>query len=137
VFFPTKNSKFLKYGVMLVAFGIWFFSNSSPARAGLDDDIEISGLLIDETLTRRGRDFFYYFSRNWQSLSETLTIIVKERQDRGSSTSVLIFANDTLVYKRFLERLPDAVEESAKKAVGQVNKFILFQREALSELDYY
>lgn len=137
MFSVTKKKNLLKSGILLIALGIWFFLHPSPAKAGQNDGIEISGLLIDETLTRGGRDFFYFFNSNWEPLNGNLTITVKERQDRGTATSILIFVNDTLVYQQAVPRLSDAVEESAKLAVAQVRNYILHQKEALKDLDYY
>ena len=132
-----EKRNYLQHGVLLIALGIWVLLNASPVRAGQDDGIEISGLLIDETLTRSGRDFFYFFNSNWEPVNGNLTITVKERQDRGTSTSILISVNDRLVFQTQLNRRPGAVEEAAKQAVTQVRNKILYQKEALKELDYY
>ena len=36
-----------------------------------EDDIEISGLVIDRTLTRFGKDFGFYYSGYWRDLPFT------------------------------------------------------------------
>jgi curli production assembly/transport component CsgE len=123
--------------LLSVVAGCFFLIPFTGQAAQNNDGIEISGLLIEDTLTRAGRDFFYFFNSNWQPLRGNFTLKVKERQDRGSSTSILIFINDTLVFQSPLARLPDALEESAKNAVTQTRNYILYQREALKELDYY
>lgn len=133
-----NKGDFLNRILLLLVFAGCFFSIPFSSQARQDDGVEISGLLIEETLTRGGRDFFYFFNSNWQPLRGNFTLKVKERQDRGSSTSILIYINDTLVFQSPLSRLPDALEESAKNAVTQTRNYILFQRQALEEeLDYY
>lgn len=122
---------------VLTLAGVLCVLNPLSAQADEDNGMEISGLLIDETLTRSGRDFFYFFNSNWQSLLGNHTITIQERQDRGSSTSILISVNDTLVFQSALNRKPGAVEEAAKQAVTRTRDFILYQAEAFEELDYY
>jgi curli production assembly/transport component CsgE len=129
--------KILGLFTFLTVMGVLLIFNPPSVRADEDGGIEISGLLIDETLTRSGRDFFYFFNSNWQALPGSRTITVRERQDRGSSTSILISVNDTLVFRTPLNRRPGAVEEAAKQAVARVRKKILYQKKALKELDYY
>ena len=102
-------------------------SMATPGQAqedATDEGLGIPGLILDETKTKQGRDFFEYFNLRWQEvegLSYTIEIIELPDRRRGSFISVKVDEN-----RVFMERLnPTMVEESAQRAVRRVGGYLI------------
>ncbi|NND63336.1 MAG: hypothetical protein HKN48_09095 [Flavobacteriaceae bacterium] len=84
---------------------------SLPGKAQTEDAItediliEIDELIVDETISKAGRDFYEIFFTQWvwPKTDESFTIYIKERPARANSTQVQIFVNDLLVFESFLQ----------------------------------
>lgn len=86
------------------------------------NDAEILGLVIDQTLTPVGREFYEYFFTTWQTLEPTggFTIIVKEEPFQGFSTKVSVSYNDQVVFQQFLSPRRTSRLDVAKAAIREV-----------------
>ncbi len=82
--------------------------------------VEIDGLIIDQTKTKAGRDFYELFYNNWipPRGATDFTINIAEDPGRGRSTIIRILVNDQIVFKRFLQARYDVIEELSKNAIG-------------------
>jgi len=71
----------------------------------VDVDLEIDGLLIDETKTKSGRDFYEYFYKDWTAPVgvKNYTIYIIEKPYRLNNTIIEIKINETLVFQQFLQ----------------------------------
>jgi curli production assembly/transport component CsgE len=102
-------------------------SGVAQAADATDEGLEISGLVLDETKTKPGRDFYEYFTTYWQDVEGLhYTIIVLELADSTRGSFVLIKVNDEVVYRNRLPR-PDIIEEQARRAVSRVGVYMLRQ----------
>jgi curli production assembly/transport component CsgE len=83
------------------------------------DEIEISGLVIDRTLTRFGKDFSFYYSSYWRDLTFTqgFNVTLNETVYPQAGTLLTLEINGTQVYATHFGRRADSVKEKAEQAV--------------------
>jgi len=93
-------------------------------------ELEIGGLLLDNTISRQGREFSYRFSQLWQDLpkSEGLNVQIKEQVIPRSGTKLTIKMNDLIVYVTYMGRRQEPVKERVEQAM-----FILIEAMAASQ----
>jgi len=122
----------------LIGMLIGFTPEGSAAqdRDATDEGLEISGLVLDETKTKPGRDFYEYFTTYWQEVKGLqYTIIVSELPDTTRGTFIFVKVNDTLVYQQRLNPRPDVIENASKQAVRQVGVHMFQQLTAQKQLE--
>lgn len=87
---------------------------------------EINGLVVDETITKVGRDFYEVFYRQWDApLSEmSYTIFIKELPMPGRGSQVVIWMDDTEIFSQPVQPRYDVVEAVAEYAVGLVTHYV-------------
>ena len=99
-------------------------------------------LLLDDTRTKNGRDFYEFFYQGWLSVQTDTTIIsptafldigeelnvsVDEQPAPGgigTSTVVSISVNDIMIYQQFLQPRLGVLELMAEDAVGALTQYI-------------
>jgi len=117
------------------------FLLSLPAEGitqATDEGLEITGLLLDETKTKGGHDFFYVFNSHWQQVEGLdYSIIVTELPSRGRGSVILVNVNNTVVYRNFLNPRAEAIEEEAKRATRYSIQFLLQNLNVQQELEMY
>ncbi|MCL2912678.1 curli production assembly/transport protein CsgE [Shewanella corallii] len=99
------------------------------------DDIEISGLVIDRTLTRFGKDFAFYYSGYWRDLTFTqgANVTLTETVFPQAGTKLTVEINGTLIYVTHFGRRASPVKERAEEAVLRTVDYLAhIQAEALS-----
>jgi len=101
------------------------------------EELEISGLIIDETRSKIGRDFYDLFYRKWQAPNgaESFSIILKEYPTRGRVARVGIEVNGKLVFQPVLQPREEILERRASQAVNVVSKYLLDQKQLNAELE--
>ena len=84
-----------------------------------DNDIEISGLVIDRTLTRFGKDFGFYYSSYWRELPFTqgFNVTLYETVFPQAGTVLSLEVNGTRIYTTHFGRRANPVKESAEQAI--------------------
>ena len=91
-----------------------------------DEGLEITGLILDETKTKPGHDFYDYFNTHWQEVKGLdYSIAIQELPDTQRLSFLNIQVNGTTVFRARLNPRPDIVEETAKQAVSQVNYYLM------------
>ncbi|MCL1078736.1 curli production assembly protein CsgE [Parashewanella spongiae] len=100
---------------------LWFglllsFTTQSSANS---EGIEISGLVIDRTLTRFGKDFNFYYSSYWRDLPYTqgYNVTLTETVFPQAGTLLLLEINGKAIYRTHFGRRMSPVEERAKEAM--------------------
>ena len=88
-------------------------------RKKFNSEIEIDGLIIDQSRTKSGRDFYELFYNEWRPPRDAsgYTIHIIEEPARGRSTIIHVMVNEHTVYKRFLQTRYDVIEEMAESAI--------------------
>lgn len=102
-----------------------------------DAEIEIDGLLFDETKTKNGRDFYDYFYRDWQAPlnARNYSIFITEKPYRLTTTMIEIRINETLVFQSFLQPRSDYVEMLAQQAVSRTGLYLQNYEELVKQLE--
>ena len=110
-----------------LAAAICFTCLATPALSteqdASDEGLEITGLVLDETKTKLGADFFDFFTGSWQEVAGLeYTIAISELPATARRGSFFVVTVDEAhVYSKLLqprlERLEAAAEE-ARAAVG-------------------
>ena len=95
-----------------------FLFISAPGALA-DDDIEISGLVIDRTLTRFGKDFGFYYSSYWRELPFTqgFNVTLYETVFPQAGTVLTLEVNGTRIYTTHFGRRANPIKESAEQAI--------------------
>lgn len=98
------------------------------------EDLEIDGLIIDETRSKTGHDFYDLFYRKWVAPqgAKDFIITIKELPSLGRASRVSIEVNDKEVLKRAVSPRADVVELLAEQSIYIVKRH-LQQRESLKE----
>lgn len=91
---------------------------SSPATAG-ENDIEISGLVIDRTLTRFGKDFSFYYASYWRDLPFTqgFNVTLYETVFPQAGTLLTLEVNGVKIYATHFGRRANPIKDSAEQAI--------------------
>jgi len=95
-------------------------------KVSRDAEIEIDGLLVDETKTKSGRDFYEYFYQDWEAPknAKNYSIFITEKPYRLTTTQIEIKINETLVFQSFLQPRGDIIEMLADQAVVQTKMYL-------------
>ena len=102
---------------MLVRFFTLVFLFLSPLTAA--NELEIGGLLLDNTLSRQGREFYRQFSQLWRDLpnSEGINVVIREQVIPRSGTKLTLHMNHNLVYVTYMGRRQQPIKERVETAM--------------------
>jgi|GEM_PF-4112321 len=83
-------------------------------------------LVIDETRSIQGRDFYNIFYRNWEAPEGAMnyTVYVREQPGRGQGSVVEVRVNDEIAFRTQLQPRYEVVEEAAHQAVQFTQRFM-------------
>lgn len=100
-------------------------------------ELEIDGLIIDETRSKTGRDFYGLFYRKWQAppQAESFSITLKEYPTRGRVSRVGIEVNGNLVFQPVLQPRQAILEMVADQAVSIVQKHLVDQKQIKLQME--
>lgn len=101
------------------------------------EGLEIDGLIIDETRTKAGRDFYSLFYSKWQApvQASNFSIVLKEYPTRGRVSRLGIEVNGKLAYQSVLQPRSDLLELSANQAISVVKQHLKDQKQLKNQLD--
>lgn len=101
-----------------------------------DPALELDGLIINETRSRIGQDFYDYFYTAWEAPAKITdyTVYIEEKPIGVVGSWVSIKVNDTYIYRNRHTPRQEELEESAKQAVGLVKQYLLRREEIDKEL---
>lgn len=97
-------------------------------------DIELSGIVIDRTITRFGKDFFFYYTSYWRDIPNTegLTVVVHEQVFPQAGTRLWVEMERETIFQTYFGRRQTDVRETAEQAVLiSLNKVAEFQAESM------
>jgi len=101
------------------------------------DAIEIEGLIIDETRSKTGRDYYEFFYGKWiapRGVSD-FSIVIKELPARGRGARISVEVNGNLLIQRFLQPRLDVIELLAEQSVNAVKKYLVDNEKLKSDLE--
>lgn len=106
-------------------------------KVSRDAELEIDGLLVDETKTKSGRDFYEYFYQDWKApeTAKNYSIFITERPYRLTTTQIEIKINETMVFQSFLQPRADIVEMLAEQAVARTRLYLQNYEAIIKQLE--
>ncbi|MFK7771509.1 MAG: CsgE family curli-type amyloid fiber assembly protein [Saprospiraceae bacterium] len=95
------------------------------ARNNLDA-IEIDGLILDETRSKIGRDFYEIFYNRWNppAGAKDFLITIREMPSRGLGARISIEVNENVVLYRFLQPRNGLIEEEANFTISYIKSYL-------------
>ncbi|MAA93939.1 MULTISPECIES: curli production assembly/transport protein CsgE [unclassified Arsukibacterium] len=89
-----------------------------PVKAAAND-IELSGLVIDRTISRFGKDFMFYYSGYWRDMpaTEGVSVVIYEQVYPQAGTFLWVEMNQQRVYQTYFGRRYNNVKEMAEQAI--------------------
>ena len=102
-----------------------------------EDAIEIGGLIIDDTRSKIGRDFYDLFYSKWTdpSDSNSFSITVKELPARGRASRIAIEVDGNVVVQRMVQPRLELMELLAEQSVNIVTNYLSKKKELNKELE--
>lgn len=96
-------------------------------KTGFQNFDEVTGLIVDRTITRLGEDFYFFFSQKlnerYGNLQENLE--VRERPTALSGSIIGVFHSGKAVYRTALSPGRRQAQEKADEAVNAVSDYII------------
>ena len=108
----------------------------SEANELRDPTMEIDGLIISETLTKIGVDFYELFYQRWVAppAASGYEVRIEELPAPGFGTLVVVKVNETTVFQRVLQPRYDQLEASADLAVSLTQRHVNDQQRLTQQL---
>ena len=115
------------------------FSGESDANNNSDEDfIGITGLVINDTVSKAGNDLFEAFSSRWEPIEGLeFTITISEKPDQVFGSQFWIRVDENVVHSGRLNPRWDVIEETAKMGIKRVNLYLLERITVSKELEMY
>ena len=84
-----------------------------------NEDVGISGLVVDETFSKVGHDFYDLFYSNWEPPKNVkdYSITITEKPLPQLGTQITIIVNDSPVYQRFVQPRSEIIKEMAHQGL--------------------
>jgi curli production assembly/transport component CsgE len=103
----------------------------------IEGNLEISGLMSDETVTKFGHDFFDAFHRAWKPVEGThYNIIIGERVDPIRGSLINLRLDQNVLFEGFLVPKQDEIKELATALAKEVNNLVRNRQNLESEPEY-
>jgi curli production assembly/transport component CsgE len=99
-------------------------------------DLEIDEILVNETLSKPGNDFFdmFYNAFVWPDVPGDYIVTISERPFRLTTTLVEIRVNDLEVFSNFLQPRSSFLEELVNYATEVTRQYIINYNAIIQEL---
>jgi len=101
----------------------------SPAGfAANHGEAEINGLLIDQTRTLMGHEFYRHFCTLWgePQVDFQYNVTIKEIPDARWGSLITVDVNGTTAYRKSLRPRSGKAEEEAKASISRVKKHLIY-----------
>ena len=98
--------------------------SASSAESSLT---EINGLVVDESITKVGRDFYEVFYSKWEAPASQVsyTIFIKELPQMGQGSLVSVYMDETELFSQPVQPRYDVIEAVAEYAVALVSSYVI------------
>jgi curli production assembly/transport component CsgE len=102
-----------------------------------DAELELDGMLFDETKTKSGKDFYDFFYSRWVAPpgAKNYSIFIREVPFRLMTTQIEVKINETTVFQSFLQPRADIVEQLAEYAVSQTQMYLANYEELMRQME--
>lgn len=90
-----------------------------------DKALEIDNIILNETVTKIGKDFYDVFYKNWSPPENMSSVVVIEEKPMPSlGTRVSIKVNDYYIFQRVLQPRYETIKDAAITASNTVTSFL-------------
>jgi curli production assembly/transport component CsgE len=105
-------------------------------KTGIVEDEIQGGIILDQTKTRNGKEFYDRFTQTFDIPDEIFdyVIVIDEKPGMGTTTLISITVNDIEIYANYLQPRQDLLEESTNDAVTMATEFIKNYAQILLEM---
>jgi len=95
-------------------------NNNTQLQNHESEDFGLGGLVVDETFSKIGHDFYDLFYSNWESPKNVkdYTITISEKPLPQLGTQITIKVNDTPVFQRFIQPRYEIIQEMAQQGLA-------------------
>lgn len=102
-----------------------------------DVEMELDGLLVDNTKTKGGKDFYDLFFALWEAPlnARNFTITINEKPYRLTTTFIVVMINENVVYEALLQPRLDVIEYMTAEAVQMAQSYLINYEEINRELN--
>ena len=99
-------------------------------------DMEIDGLIMDETRTKVGRDFYDMFFSIWIAPKKVKNykVVIKEMVTPGLANEISVLVNESLVFKQKVQPRYDILEQMTKYANQRVVQYLYNDKKMKAQL---
>lgn len=107
------------------------------ARRKVISGLEISGLVVDQSITKPGRDFYDLFYSQWEAPTEVqdYTITIGEKPFRATSTLLTVRVNEADLLEFPLQPNYDLVQDAVQEAIAYVQDYLVQQQTLTRQLE--
>ena len=111
--------------------------NTSSGDTEADPDLEIDGLLFDQTRSKNGREFYEFFFQFWEAPADArnYSIFITEKPFRLNTTMIEIMINENVVFQSFLQPRSDFIEQLAREAVFRSSGYLKNYESIVKQLE--
>ena len=111
---------------------------AAEVDGGGEDEIglEIDGLIVKDTRTKHGRDFYDHFYRNWEAPpnARNFPITIKELPYRLNMTMVIVKINDNEIFRSALQPRREIIISLADYALSRAEEFLVNYEDIMRQL---
>ncbi|WP_170172739.1 CsgE family curli-type amyloid fiber assembly protein [Hymenobacter rigui] len=107
------------------------------ARRKVVAGLEISGLVVDQSITKPARDFYDLFYSQWEAPAgiQEYTIIIGEKPARATSTLLTLRVNEEDLLEFPLQPSFDLIQDAVTEAIAYVQDYMVQQQNLSQQLE--
>ena len=104
-----------------------------------NDGIKITGLVVEETLTKNGKDFYdkFYFLYNYNSVNGDKVVVIDEMFTFRTRTKIIVKIDDEEIFSFFGSSNEEYIDEMAKISVQKVYKYFEIKKKEKTYITQY
>jgi curli production assembly/transport component CsgE len=121
--------------VLFLAYNI--YPQNQLDSLSTDPGLEIDNLIVNETISKSGVEFYDLFYTGWQDPegSNGYTIYISEKPSPGRGNLIIVKINDLVVFQRFITPQYDQIVESSSNAIEATQEYLIRYKEIQQELN--
>jgi|GEM_PF-658862 len=102
-----------------------------------DKSIDLGGLIIDETISKVGQDFYRYFNNQWNApgTSKNFNIYISEKPTPGMGNMIIIKINYEEIFKNRISPQQQVIESLVEYAINQSQQYIMNYEKIKKQLE--
>ncbi len=134
------QSKYLIVLIAAISFSnnVYSQSEQNDSTKTNYDNLEITGMLIDKTQTKIGKEFYELFYKQWYSpeVNFDYSILFEEKASPGMGTQISITINDLMIFQQFVQPRYEKIEEMVQLALQVASSHLVYYSQILNELQF-